>query len=171
MYINKARKELAVRIINSELGDRLDPETVSLLTKRILRRLRFTSPAKFRTEKVWIRTAIRHEYSRISFLILAESDSANTARKESRVESSNCPRPPVNAEFLLHLFLREEEQDSLIGCLTERYGRKVKRLGKRHADFWFYAEVARSLWPLAKRSTARAIKIAVVGEWIRRMIH
>jgi hypothetical protein len=81
------------------------------------------------------------------------------------------PRPPVNAEFILHLLLKREEQDAVIGDLLERYVKKHKRLGKRRADIWFYMEVARSLWPLAKRSGAKAIKIAVVGEWIRRMIH
>jgi len=80
-------------------------------------------------------------------------------------------QPPANASFILTRFLSAYNREAVLGDLAEQYNQKVEQLGKRRANCWFYAEVARSLWPLAKRSAAKAIKIAVMGEWIRRMIH
>lgn len=84
--------------------------------------------------------------------------------------ATDISQPPINAEFALCLFLREQEHDAFIGCLTERYGCMVEKFGKRRADIWYYAEVARSLSPLVRRFGAKAIKLAILGEWIRRII-
>jgi hypothetical protein len=37
-------------------------------------------------------------------------------------------RPPVNAEYALHLFLSKEEQDAQIGDLIERYNQNLSVL-------------------------------------------
>jgi len=80
------------------------------------------------------------------------------------------PKPPTNAEYLLHLFLRGDERDALIGDLIERYVGKHERFGERRAKVWFYSEVLRSLWPLLKRFLAKASGFIALGEWIRRHV-
>lgn len=79
------------------------------------------------------------------------------------------PRPPLNAEFVLHLLLRREEQDTVIGDMLERYVKKHERLGERRANFWFYAEVFRSVWPLLRRAAGKVGGLALLGEWLRRI--
>jgi len=80
------------------------------------------------------------------------------------------PSPPLNAEYILHLFLKADERDALIGDLLERYSGKCEHFGERRAKVWFYGEVLRSLWPLLKRLIARASGLIALGEWIRRHV-
>jgi hypothetical protein len=171
MNINEATKELAIRIVTNELADRVSPEIIHLLVGRVLVRLQHSSAIGYHSEKAWIRDALRREFWAIYSIESPEISSVFVTRQDIIVNESSKPRPPLNAEFVLHLLLKKEEQDAVIGDLLERYANKYKRLGKSRADIWFYTEVGRSLWPLAKRFAAKAIKIAVVGEWIRRMIH
>lgn len=77
-------------------------------------------------------------------------------------------RPPVNAEYALHLFLSKEEQDAQIGDLIERYNQKSVRFGPRRADLWFYCEALRLVWPALKRTIVRASGLFAVAEWIRK---
>ena len=79
------------------------------------------------------------------------------------------PQPPVNAEFILHLLLRKDEQDALIGDLLERYSKKCARLGVRRANLWFYAEIFWTALPLIKRALMSG-GLITLGEWIRRHI-
>lgn len=90
--------------------------------------------------------------------------SIDDSRKEVR------SMPPINAEYVLHLFLRRDEREALIGDLIERYVEKCDRFGKRRADFWFYMEVGRSLWPLLKRVVGRVSGLMALCEWIRRHV-
>lgn len=78
--------------------------------------------------------------------------------------------PPAKALSLFSRFLEDCDKDAVWGDLTEEYNQKAEELGAWRADKWFYAEVARSLWPLVRRSVSKTIKLAVLGEWIRRMI-
>lgn len=79
-------------------------------------------------------------------------------------------RPPINTEFILHLLLRGDEQDAVIGDLLERHGRKCARLGKRRADFWFCCEVFWTSLPLLKRALFKLGGLAALSEWVRRHI-
>lgn len=80
------------------------------------------------------------------------------------------PQPPMNAEFILHLLLRKDEREAVIGDLVERYVQKLERFGERRARLWFYCEVLRSVWPLLRRTVAKAGGLIAAGEWIRRHI-
>jgi hypothetical protein len=80
------------------------------------------------------------------------------------------PQPPVNAEFILHLLLRQDEHDALIGDLIERYGKKCARLGARRANLWFYAEILWTALPLLKRALFKTSGIVAFGEWVRRHV-
>jgi hypothetical protein len=80
------------------------------------------------------------------------------------------PVAPPNAEYILHLFLRGDDRDAVIGDLVERYAGKYERFGERRAKVWFYSQVLRSLWPLLKRLVTRASGLVALGEWIRRHV-
>lgn len=66
--------------------------------------------------------------------------------------------PPLNAQFLLDLFLAEPRCEEFLGDLRERYEKKRKRLDKGRADLWYYKQVATSLWPLFRAFLARSSK-------------
>lgn len=86
-------------------------------------------------------------------------------------KSEPVPDPPANAEFLLHLLLKGNDQDAIIGDLVERFPAKSERLGKRRANLWFYSEVLYFLWPGFKRIAARTAGLVGVLnfiDWIRR---
>jgi hypothetical protein len=80
------------------------------------------------------------------------------------------PRPPFNAEYLLHIFLKKNERDGVIGDLVESYGRLVCRFGKRYADIWFYKQVFGSLSPLLRQQILRIGALLWLGRILRRLI-
>jgi hypothetical protein len=79
-------------------------------------------------------------------------------------------RPPFNAEYLLHFFLRREERDEVIGDLIESYAHILRRFSKRRADIWFYKQVAASLWPLFRRAVMKLVGLVWLGRFLRRLI-
>jgi hypothetical protein len=79
-------------------------------------------------------------------------------------------RPPVNAEYVLHLVLGKEEREVIIGDLVEEYGRIMQRFGQGHADIWFYKQVILSVWPLLRRAVARVAAFVRLGRLLRRLI-
>ncbi len=60
---------------------------------------------------------------------------------------------PLNAQFMLDLFLPESRCEEFLGDLQERYDRKRKRLGQTRADWWYRKQVATSLWPLLRTAS------------------
>lgn len=86
------------------------------------------------------------------------------------VVKSSAPNPPRNVEYLLYLFLRNEDRDVVIGDLIETYGKVLKRFDKRRADFWFYKQVIGSLWPLLKRAAVKIGALVWLGHILRRLI-
>jgi hypothetical protein len=79
-------------------------------------------------------------------------------------------RPPVNAEYALHLILSRDEAEAQIGDLIERYNQKSDRFGPRRADWWFYCEAVRLLWPAIRRTVARVSGLVALAEWIRKYL-
>jgi hypothetical protein len=79
-------------------------------------------------------------------------------------------RPPFNAEYLLYLFLRKDERDCVIGDLIQSYAHVVERFNKPRADFWFYTQVARSLWPLLRRAIVKTAALVWLGRVLRKLI-
>jgi hypothetical protein len=90
------------------------------------------------------------------------------ARSKSHVNSKS--KPPLNAEYLLYIFLRREERDALIGDLVECYSLVFHRFGKRRADIWFYKQVAGSLFPLLRRALLRVGALVWLGRILRRLV-
>jgi hypothetical protein len=81
-----------------------------------------------------------------------------------RTGSDRCsvaPQPPLNAQFLLDLFLSDDVCEAFLGDLQERYSKKLPRLGKQRADWWYRKQVLTSLWPLA-RSFGRRVSLGFV---------
>jgi hypothetical protein len=83
---------------------------------------------------------------------------------QALIEKSK-PRPPLNAEFLLHLVLPDHRIEDAIGDLDERFGKKVERLGIARANAWYYKQVACSTWPYAK-AAARRMSSGLVSQTI-----
>jgi hypothetical protein len=76
--------------------------------------------------------------------------------------------PPKVVSAILCYSLKAKDRDAVLGDLAEQYDLRVERLGKKNADTWYYAEVARSLWPLAKRSVAKVIRVATASSFFWR---
>ena len=89
------------------------------------------------------------------------------ASKESEIVPS---RPPINAEYVLYLFLEKVERDDVIGDLIEGYSHVSSRFGSRRADLWFYKQVAGSLWPLFRRAVFKLGVFVWLGRILRRLI-
>lgn len=99
------------------------------------------------------------------------SDAAVTAIKDVNDKSHALPvQPPINAQFLLYLFLEKNGREEAVGDALETYSQHVERLGKFRADILFYREVALSALPFIKRVVAKAGGLLLLGEWIRRNI-
>jgi hypothetical protein len=169
-------EEFVTLLITNELSlhFEVDAEVVSLLAARVLQSLHNDPLNSSMHIKARIRSAIRLHYavlSEVGYIRMTESKRLIVQPQgTNNKESLEVVQPPLDAEFLLHLLLRGEEQEAFIGCLVERYGRKVERFGKHRADIWFYLEVIRSACPLVRRFVAKTIKFMILGEWIRRMI-
>ena len=58
-------------------------------------------------------------------------------------------KPPLNAEFLLCLFLDKQNCDAIIGDLEERYKLIQKKFGTLRANFWYWTQAVRSIGPIA----------------------
>jgi hypothetical protein len=78
-------------------------------------------------------------------------------------------RPPINAEYVLHLVLGKEEREAVIGDLVQEYGRIRQRFGRRNADIWFYKQVIWSLWPFLRRALVRLGTLVWIGRLLRRL--
>lgn len=82
-------------------------------------------------------------------------------------------RPSKLGRYLLHLVLDAATAEAMEGDLTERYRRIRKRFGARHADFWFWIEIARSVLPLIRGGFRKALRVslgaATVFEVLRRI--
>ena len=62
--------------------------------------------------------------------------------------SLSLERPPINAEFLLFLFLSAKNCDAFVGDLEERYRLIRRKFGRRRADFWYWKQVIWSVAPI-----------------------
>ena len=72
------------------------------------------------------------------------------------------PAPPLNAQFLIDLFLPDDVCEAFLGDLQERYTKKLSRLGKPRADWWYRKQVLTSLWPIFRDSAGRVSSSAVL---------
>lgn len=88
------------------------------------------------------------------------------SRKATKTE----PRPPFNAEYVLHLLLRKDERDVVIGDLIEEYANVLERFNKRRADIWFYKQVGGSLFPLMRRAVVKIGALVWLGRVLQRLV-
>lgn len=78
--------------------------------------------------------------------------------------------PPFNAEYILHILLRMDEREAVVGDLFEAYVKIVRRFNKRRADIWYYKQVACSLWPLLRRALFKIGALVWLGRILQRLI-
>jgi len=72
--------------------------------------------------------------------------------------------PPTLGDVILNL-LPIKNRECVIGDLMEDYEKMVAWRGKRYADWWFYGQVLRSMWPLIKTTL-----FCLIWAYIRRRI-
>jgi hypothetical protein len=75
-------------------------------------------------------------------------------------------RPPMTAEYILHLLLPKKDREACIGDLIEEYRDIYERFGKLRADFWFSTQVVLSTWPLLRRLILRIAILLLLGRWM-----
>jgi hypothetical protein len=79
-------------------------------------------------------------------------------------------KPPLNAEFLFHLFMPSPQSaDALVGDLEERYRYLRKRFGARRANFWYWWQTLISLRPVMAAALKRVSGVMALIEAYRRM--
>jgi hypothetical protein len=77
-------------------------------------------------------------------------------------------RHPRWAEYLLFIFLPEDEREAVAGDLTEEYRTEiVPRFGPVAAKVWFVKQVFSSIWPILRSRLFKLTGIAALG----RMLH
>jgi hypothetical protein len=81
--------------------------------------------------------------------------------------------PPLNAEYLFHLFMEAKNCDALVGDLEERYKLIHKKFGMRRANFWYWSQALSSVlpivWAAMKRATRAAMGITALVEFYRKI--
>ena len=88
---------------------------------------------------------------------------------ENDVTALSSPRPPFDAEYLLHLCLAEDDRETVIGDLLESYVRVFGRFNKRRADIWFYKQVFSFIFPLFRRALLKIGALIWLGLILRRL--
>jgi hypothetical protein len=73
-------------------------------------------------------------------------------------------RPPQRAEFLLYLCLSRDDRECIPGDLLEEFtDRIVPRLGLKKGQWWYWAQVVRSIVPLLTQRLARLAKWGAIA--------
>ncbi|HEX8179482.1 MAG TPA: permease prefix domain 2-containing transporter [Pyrinomonadaceae bacterium] len=96
-----------------------------------------------------------------AYIVATLNDEANRLQQSKNVNA----HPPATTEYILCLFLNADQQDAIIGDLTERYMEKYELLGKRKAKYWFIGQVLGSMPSLLFRSVVRTITT-----WLRKPV-
>ena len=81
---------------------------------------------------------------------------------------NNCD-PPQIAEFLLTVFASSSRAEAAIGDLNERFAGECREMGRRRAVRLYWARTLRSMWPLLRRATGKALKWGAVIAAMRRL--
>lgn len=148
------------RLILGEFHQELEPQLE--LTPTQNRMLESTFP-RFRGS-LWVEEKVLSDYFSLGVRLAQWTARLKPAEKHAR------SRPPLNAEYILYLLLGKEERDEVIGDLIESYGHVLRRFSKRHADIWFYKQVAGSLLPLLWRALLRIGALVWLGRILQRLI-
>ena len=76
---------------------------------------------------------------------------------------------PLNAEFLLYLVLSKNDSEVVAGDLEERWRTIKKQFGVRRANFWYWTQVVRSIWPFGVAALKKRSGLVAVMELWRKM--
>lgn len=88
--------------------------------------------------------------------------------KAARSEQSP-PHPPLNAQFLLYLVLEKKGREEAVGDALEKYSGHLAKFGKWGANFLFYQEIGRCVWPCVKRVAVKTGVLILLSEALRRL--
>lgn len=67
--------------------------------------------------------------------------------------------PPQYAEYLIYLLIPKNNREAVLGDLEEDFHAVNKKFGLRKAQFLYWFEVIRSIWPFVVGATEKLIKI------------
>ncbi len=67
---------------------------------------------------------------------------------EQKAAHAEKDEPPINAEFLFHLFMTAQSADAIVGDLGEKYKRHLRKYGCGRARFWYCVQTFISLKPI-----------------------
>lgn len=87
-----------------------------------------------------------------------------------RIKVAEAPQAPKWAGVVLTVFAKSPHAaEAAIGCMHERFARDCAKYGVRHATIYCWADTARSLWPLLRRTIGRAVKLAAIISAVKRL--
>jgi hypothetical protein len=75
-----------------------------------------------------------------------------SARRDARTRKAP---PPVAAEFILLLLSNPSHRDGLVGDFDETFRENRIKYGRHRANYLYWADVIRSIWPLLHRLIRR----------------
>lgn len=78
------------------------------------------------------------------------------------------PEPPRAADFLLVLFATSKRDVAAVGCINESFEQDADRWGPARARRRYWAQALKLLWPIIRCAAGRALKWAVVADFIKR---
>jgi hypothetical protein len=99
---------------------------------------------------------------------------SNEIRLTKSLDIDNNPRPPRIAECILYIILPKPYTEYLPGDLEEEFRTVIlPKLGHRGAELWYYAQVIRSILPLAARIIKifiRTVTFGSIAAWVIRAL-
>lgn len=81
---------------------------------------------------------------------------------------SNVSQPPLNAKFLLYLFLDKRDREVGLGDAIEDFAKHLKMFGRRRATWLFYQQIWLSAWPFIRRVISKVGGLILLSKWLRK---
>ncbi len=75
------------------------------------------------------------------------------------IEETKLYQPPKIAEYLLFLFIPKQNRNAVLGDLEEDYHLAFEKYGLKKAQFFYWWQVVRSIWPLISAVVLKLIKL------------
>src|SRR5688572_26746641 len=101
-------------------------------------------------------------------------ESNRLLRRNSRRGKTASAKPPINAEFMFHLFMTPQNCEAFVGDLEERYKLVRKKFGRRRRNLWYWTQTVASLapiiWAWAKKVGMKPVAALVACAVARGMV-
>jgi transcriptional regulator with XRE-family HTH domain len=99
---------------------------------------------------------------------LFASSADNGVKRFEREPVTHAPKPPLDAEWVLHMIVPPKKCDDQVNSLEQLYVKKYKRIEKKRADIWYCKQVLGLVWrQLFERRTKITVKMIC---WLLRLL-